>query len=194
MADITWIAAPVAVLVSGALGWWASQRTIQHQLVQKERENEARKRLVFQLLRDEIELRWKGEIERYLRGLLDRDPIDGLERFAAMELKGDDVFAFKAVSASFVDYFFIGNVRLVSQIVHGYLLVCDLIDFRSFVARTFAERRITYQRLRLSLSEEETQQRLSQEYEDDIAKFWKDLSSKLDAIRKRFDEILAQLG
>jgi hypothetical protein len=105
MADFTWVAAPTAVLISASVAWWASQRSIRHQTASKIKENEAKKSLVFQLLRDEIKLRWKGEIEQYLRGLLEKAPVQGLELFSTMELKGDDVFTFKAVSASFPDFF-----------------------------------------------------------------------------------------
>lgn len=192
--DFTWIAVPAAILLSAAVGWWASQRSIRHQTAQRLRENKAKRSLVFQLLGDEIDLRWKGEIEPYLRGLLEKSPVEALQLFAEMELKPDDVFTLKTVSASFSDYFFIGNDRLVSQIVHGYLLVCDLIDFRSVVARTLSERRDMHDRLRPSTSEQDVQERLQRQYGGDITKFWKDFQTKLDAIAQRFDEIRPQLS
>jgi len=188
-----WIA-PIAVLLSALLGWWASQWTIRRHEAQRARDSEAQKTLVFQLLRDEITLRWNGEIRLFLRDLLKHEPLKAVEVFHCTELKSDDLFTFKSVSTSFADYFFLDNPRLISEIVHGYLLVCDLVDLKSLVGGLLAARKAMHDLLRSSLSEEETEKRLDAQYGESIRDAFGRLPKKLDAIDARFSGILAQIG
>ena len=117
--DYTWFN-PIAVIASGVLGgvlaWLASQAIRRHHDTQRARENEARKNLVFQLLRDEIRLRWNREIQPSLRYQLTLEPLSALEMFAETELKGDDVFTFKSISTAFTDYHFLGDHCLVRNV------------------------------------------------------------------------------
>lgn len=117
-----WWTAPIAVLISAMVAYWASQRTIAMQDRRQRAVDDHKRALVFHLLRDEITLRWKGEIYPYLQKLIKDVPIDGLIKFADMELRREDLFTFRTVSESFPEYFFLGDHRLVSEIVHGYLL------------------------------------------------------------------------
>ncbi len=185
---------PIAIILSGGIGWWASQRTIRRQERRWKQEQAARKRLVFHLLHDEITLRWKGEIEPYLRGLTQKAPLDALQGFSTMELRGDDVFTFKSVSESFSEYYFLGDNRLVSQIVHGYLLVCDLVDFHRLVIRLMQERNQAYVTVRQALSDENAaRERIDAEFGERIRRAFERLPQKLAEIDQRFSEILPQI-
>jgi len=190
--NYTWIA-PIATLASGALGWWASQRTIKHHHAKATSDNEARRTLVYKLLTDEITLRWKGEIEPYIRGRLKYEPLEALDGFSVMALGGGDVFALKSISESFHDYFFLKNDILVSEIVHAYLLVCDLADFRALTEKVLAERKAVKRELEASFSEEEVAKRLAASYGDIIQDRYVRLGGKLDAIDERLSGILRRI-
>ena len=193
--EFTWIASPITVLISAVAGWFAAILTIRHQRKQRDKDDAAKKALVFQLLRDEITSRWGGKIGPHLRGLLRHLPVAGLHLLSTIKLKGEDVFTFKAVSASFTEYFFIDNPRLLSQIVHGYLAVCDLIDFRDHVAGMLSKRSAAYQQLKVrGFTEENAQQRLQQQYQQYMDDLWKQFPERLDAIDALFNEILPNLS
>lgn len=190
-----WWIPPIAVLVSAAVGFWASQRTIAKQEKRQRTVDSEKKELVFHLLRDEITLRWQAEIGRYLLSLLDKPTLEGLFQFAMMELRLEDVFVFKTVSESFSEYFYLGDHILVSEIVHGYLLVGDLVDFRKQVKRVMGERERKYEQLRtFSLSEEEAKNQLDSRYSKRVEDMWGEFRQKIDAINRRFDELLPKLG
>ena len=94
-----------------------------------------------------------------------------------MELCEDDVFIFKYVSTSFSDYFFIKNDQTISKIIHGYLLVRDLIDYKSLVTNLIQEREDAYKSLRSSLPEKKVVQQLEKEYGEDMNTLWESFGS-----------------
>lgn len=83
------------------------------------------------------------------------EPITGLRAFAGMQLREEDMFILKSVSTAFDKYFSINNNPLLSEVIHGYLLVCDLSDFKSVVAEGLEKREQTYKQLKASLPNDE---------------------------------------
>jgi hypothetical protein len=189
-----WIA-PIAILISGGIGWWASQYTIRRREAQIITENEEKEKLVFHLLHDEIKLRWYGDekIQTYLRELLNNDPLYAFLTFSTMELSRDDLFVFKSVSTSFAEFYFIKDRNLISEIINGYLLFGDLIDFKSKVSLLLEKRKSAYSQLRDALPEEEVKQRIDKMIGKNINNLWNEFPKKLDAIDDTFNKILPQI-
>lgn len=193
-----WWMHPSAVLLSGVIGgvigYVASQRTILRQEKRQREVDDQKKALVFSLLRDEITLRWKGEIYPYLLGIREKDPMGGLCEFATMELRGDDVFIFKRVSESFPDYSFLGDQGLVSRIIHGYLLVIDLADFKKTVELFMSKHDKEYEGMRNRLPLEQANKEFFDTYSETILSLWTQFRQKIEATNERFRSILDELG
>jgi len=184
-----WWIAPIAVLVSAGIGYWASQRTIAKQIEKQRTIDEEKKKLVFYLLHDEITKRWKGRIRPYLLSLLDMKPIEGLDHLVKTAIRPEDLLVFKLVSESFSEHYYIGDHRLISEIVHGHILMGDLIDVKNQVALVINDRRRMSEDLR-SLSAEEVNNKLNETFSRPIERWWKDFSEILKEIDERFDDLL----
>jgi hypothetical protein len=188
-----WVA-PIAVLLSAVVGYMASQRVIKKQRdVEASRERD-RKKLAFKLLKDEIILRWQCGIEPFLRELLDKEPVLGLQRFSRMTLREDDIFVIRSISSSFSDYYFFENEELVSKIIHGYLLYTDLIDFQSTVRRFLNERSERQRVLIASLQEVEAEKRLNEELSNTVNDLWSRFQPKLDEINFKFRSVFDEIS
>jgi len=187
-----WVA-PLAVLLSAFIGYTAAQRTIKKQREHEATKDRKKKELVFSLLKDEITLRWQGDIAPYVHELFRQEPISGLQRFSRMTLRADDLFVMSGISRSFSDYYFLEKGELVSKLIHGHLLYADFIDFQASVRRFLNE--WTQRREALKASEQEVQldQVLNQEYGKTVDDLWKRFQDKLDEMGKRFQSVLDDL-
>jgi predicted HAD superfamily phosphohydrolase len=111
-----------------------------------------------------------------------------------MEIRREDLLVFKLLSESFSEYYFIGDHRLISEILHGHSLLADLVDIKNSAALLTNERRRMREQLRTSLSEEEINKKLDENFSKAIEVLWKDFSEKVKAIDERFDSLLPKLG
>jgi hypothetical protein len=181
---------PIAIFVSALIGWVASQYTIRKQEEIRNIELVKRRSLVFRLIQDEINLRWRGEIELYLRKLEDLDSLTALQHLSRMELNGDDTYILKTVSQSFSEYHFLEDHNLVSEIVHGYLLICDFSDYRNIVEKLIQEYKKKQEKYKQSISVEERNKMLNDEFSKEIDYRFCQLKEKLNNIDARFKTII----
>src|SRR6478735_6389213 len=86
------------------------------------------KRLVHQLLRDEIEKRWKGPLYSILHTCVEGSPLSRLNKFAHIRLSQDDLPVCKAIHDRFWEFHFIGDEKFISGIMHVTVLMRDLVD------------------------------------------------------------------
>ncbi len=184
---------PIVVLLSAGIGYWASQRSIAKQNERQHTIDRERKKLVFHLLHHEITKRWKDGIRPYLLGLLKMNPVEGLGHLATTEIHREDLLVLKLLSESFSELHFIGDHGLISEIVHGHILMGDLVDVRNHVALVMNERRAMREQLGTSLSEKEVSQKLEENFSPAIQSLWNEFSEKLKAIDERFDDLLPKL-
>ncbi len=185
---------PIVVLVSAGIGYWASQRSIAKQNERQRTIDKERKKLVFHLLHHEITKRWKDGIRPYLLSLLNMKPIEGLGHLATTELHREDMLVLKLLSESFSELYFIGDHKLISKIVHAHILMGDLVDVKNHVAIVINERISMREQLGTSLSEEEVNQKLNENFSKAIESLWNEFSEKIQAIDERFDDLLPKLG
>lgn len=97
-----------------------------------EADTRKRREVFAKLLLDEIQERWQGPIKTVFHEALtedgiEREAIDAANAIAKLRFSSRDVFVFEVVSRSFANYSFI-DPQLLSNIVHGHILVCDLVD------------------------------------------------------------------
>lgn len=185
---------PIVALVSAGIGYWASQRTIAKQVQRQLAVDKEKRKLIFHLLYDEITKRWNNGIRPFLLSLLDMTPIDGLGHLATTEIHREDLLILKLLSESFSDYYFIGDNRLISEIVGAHMLIGDLVDIRNHAASVVNEYRRVRKELLTSLSEEEVNKKLETSFSRAIQSLWKEFTEKLKEIDKRFEDLLAILS
>ena len=98
-----------------------------------------KRRFVFALLKDEIELRWKSKMSIDLSeivALSKENPLEAAKIFINdVGSSLDDLIVCKLVCTSFSDFYFIEDPHLMSEIIHGHVLMRDFIDFRVAVKR-----------------------------------------------------------
>ena len=191
--NYTWIM-PIAVLASASIGYWASQRTIAKQHGRQRAIYQEKKELVLYLLHSEITKRWKGGIRPHLFSFLEMTPLEGLGHLATTEIHREDLLVLKLLSESFSELDFIGDHRLISEIVHAHILLGDLVDVKNHVAQVINERRRMREQLPTSLSEEEVNNKLNESFSEAIGKLWNEFSEKLKAIDEQFDALIPKLG
>jgi len=184
---------PVAILASAGVGWCASQRTIRRQERARKEEQAARRRLVLQLLRDEITQRWQKEIAPYLRTLEEKEALDALRGIARMEFCVDDLFCLNLVSKSFPEYHYLDGSRLLEEIIRGHLRVRDLVDYRYAVARLLQEYDEAHDRMQRALPNEEATARINSEFKDRLDLRFRQLPGKLNALDEQLTSILSRL-
>lgn len=185
---------PIVALVSAAIGYWASQRTIAKQIQRQHAVDREKRTLIFHLLHDEVTKRWKNGIRPFLISLLDMAPIEGLGHLATTEIHREDLLILKLLSESFSDYYFIGDNKLISEIVGSHMLIGDLVDIRNHVAKVIDEHRRMRKELLTSLSEEEVNKKIEAIFSKAIKSLWKEFSEKLKEIDERFDDLLTILS
>lgn len=184
---------PVAILVSAAIGWCASQYTI-HRLEKARKEDQAaRRRLVLQLLRDEITHRWQKSIAPYLRSVEKKEPLAALREIARMEFRVDDLFCIDLVSKSFPKYHYLDDERLLAEIIRGHLLVRDLVDFRRAIVRLLQEYDLTHDRLQKSLPNGDASAQVHAEFKERLNLRFRQFPEKLDALDEQLASILSRL-
>lgn len=131
---------PVAVLVSGFLGFMGSQIVMRKQAKTRLDEHHRQARLVRHLLREEITERWMQVINPPLHKVaFEREGEERLRLFCTAKLNASDLYIVSAVASDFRAYWFLMNNDLVSRIVHAHLLYQDLIDFQTYISNFFDE-------------------------------------------------------
>lgn len=130
-----WWVSPVAILTSAALAFVVSQFQFFRSRRDTRTANDAKRQLVHDLLWDEIYLKWVGALKPQLKRVLDSMPDDDkpieyhfAKRFSRLRVSADDIYAFYAVSKSFQDYYFLNDTKLLTKVVHAYVLYADLLD------------------------------------------------------------------
>ena len=58
LCNYNFLLSPIAVLISAGVGYWASNRTIKLTRVHEQEQKGKKKKMILELLRDEIKLRW----------------------------------------------------------------------------------------------------------------------------------------
>ncbi len=121
-------------LLGTLMALWSSV----HELRRKQRddeEEEAEKRvLVCKLLRDEITERWQKQIAPDLDVLKQMPPLKAANDFVHdKRIVSDDMIVFKLIGTSFSDYYFLKDPMLLSEIIHGHVLMRDLVDLQTLV-------------------------------------------------------------
>lgn len=199
--DYSWLA-PLAVLLSGSLSFWAAHRVMNNQQRQKTKNQDEKKRLLFKLLRDETDKRWK----QYLKLLLPNpepinpdpknqsDLLKRLNDFSKPVLQPSDVFVFRSVSESFSEYHFLKNDELVSKIIHCYLVYRDIIDVQTRARRSLSE----YDQKKLDLrrlekGDEWVQEELYSKFASELHTVWDRYVTKIKELDKAFANVVIQL-
>lgn len=188
-----WWIAPIAVLVSAGIGYWASQRSIKQQTKIAETNQAKKKDFVFKLLQHEIDFRWTIDIKPHVEKVATLEKLTCLKRFSTMKFRDDDVFVFRQISLAFQEYYFFENVTLVSNIVHGYLLYKDLMDFNVTVNRFLNEYDQRKEALTATLNDREVKSKLNEEFCKSIDELATSLPEKIKVIDSRFQSIIPDI-
>lgn len=103
-------------------------------------EMDANKRnFVFCLLHDEIKYRWQQRISVDLEEIANLSKSDPLKAANVLcndvESSLDDLIVCKIVGTTFPDFYFLNDPRLMSEIIHGHVLMRDFVDFRVALKR-----------------------------------------------------------
>jgi len=116
-----------------------------------------------------------------------------LGRFSTVKFREDDLFIFRDVSLSFQEYFFLENKQLVSEIIHGFLLYKDLIDFNKTVNCFLAEYKREKKRIETSSEKDEVEAILKKNYDNIINMLSSSYEEKINEIGSRFQSILDKI-
>jgi len=178
-----WWISLIAVVIGGGIGYLASQRSIKKQ---NETNQAKKKNFVFNLLQKEIDLRWTEDIKPRIEEATAFEGLKRLRRFSTMQLSDSDVFIFREISLSFQEYYFLENTVLVSNIVHGYLLYKDMIDFNRAVNRFLNDYDKRKEALTGTLTDGEVEIKLNDESSKSIDDLAKSLPRRIKDINERF--------
>jgi len=127
---------PLAIMLSGAIGFYASERSTIKQSEAKENEYKEEASLVKSLLKDEIQMRWKNTIKKPLDGIgLKPDLMSRLKQFSEAQFDRRDLYVISSISLKFHVYFFFRDKSLISEIVHAHVLYQDLISYHVTVLK-----------------------------------------------------------
>ena len=189
--DRSWWA-PVAVLASGTLSFLASFLILFIQQRRATKGDQGKKEMLFHLLHDEITMRWTGEISQNFREVFIDSAGDfeaAGERLVGAVFSREDTFVLQTVSRSFSDYSFLGDNELVSDIVHAFVLVGDLIDAQKKGAELILGREDEIEKLEPN-ADPIAEADIRSKYREDIVKFAKHFEDKLKKTDEKFNTIL----
>jgi hypothetical protein len=116
-------------------------------------------------------------------------PLDGLRSFITVELGTDDMFIFQSLSKSFSEYHYLGP-GLISEIIHGHIIIRDLIDLRSIASKGLDK----YDAMGRGLAQSLAAGAASQEVNAHIDRVWTELLRQLESADTRFGGILRKLA
>lgn len=183
----------ISVIIGAAIGYWTSQRAIKRQVQITKDNQDKRKQLVFYLLKDEINLRWGHNIKKELVDICELKQLERLRRFSTVKFREDDLFIFRDVSLLFQEYFFLENEKLVSEIIYGFLLYKDLIDFNTTVNRFLVDYEREKKKIETFQEKDEVEAILKKKYADIISTLSSSYEKQINKIKSEFQSILDKI-
>ncbi|MCW8876095.1 MAG: hypothetical protein OQJ89_09920 [Kangiellaceae bacterium] len=196
------VVSAAAALAGAYIGYWASQKAISKQEEINNRKLEEKKKLVLDLLNDEMKKRWHGEIRKHIVKATKTHSYDDINFFSTMKFSECDLFVFRAIANSFQDYHFLEDNQLVSKIIHGYLLYIDLSDLNvtcnRFIEESLPKKEELTKQFKSQVSDPDelgakVEKELDRYYYKTISELTRSLTNKVEAIDRRFEEIIEDI-